>query len=139
MIILEKPFSNEEFVFVSTLEDIKNSPSNATLIFNYCDSSLDVYNFCKQNNIPYGVIVSNIKELIFTSNLNAKYVFTDIIQKAKELQDIAQEYLLDTKIIYLANSLDEIEEVAKLGIDGIKIKEKQWHVQKSHRQTRRLS
>ena len=38
MRILEKPFCDEIFVYVKTLQDIKNSPNNATLIFEYCDS-----------------------------------------------------------------------------------------------------
>jgi hypothetical protein len=123
MKILEKPFCEEEFFKVKTLEDIKNSPSKSTLVFEYCPSSLELYNFCKLNSIPYGVKISSIKELIFVSNLKAKYIFTDILQKASEFQKIAEEYLLDTKIVYLADSLEEIEEVAKLGIDAIKLKE----------------
>ncbi|WP_457562018.1 hypothetical protein [Caminibacter pacificus] len=123
MLILEKPFSNETFFKITSLDDIKNSPSNSTLVFNYCDSTLEVFNFCKTNGIPYGVIIDSVKELIFVSNLKAKYVFTDIDKKAKEFQQIANEYLLDTKVVYLANSFDEIEKIAKLGIDAFKLKE----------------
>ncbi len=123
MLILEKPFCNENFHFVKTLDDIKNSPNNSTLIFNYCDSSIDLYDFCKRNNIEYGVIISSIKELIFVSNLKAKYIFTDILQKASKFQKIANEYLLDTKIVYLISNFDEIEKVAELGIDAVKLKE----------------
>ncbi|MEO1959070.1 MAG: hypothetical protein ABGX23_05915 [Nautiliaceae bacterium] len=121
MIILEKPFSNEEFVRVNSIEDIKKTKPNETLIFKYCDSSLEVYNFCKINSIPYAVEISNIKELIFISNLNAKYAFCKDLATAKKLQEVAENYLLDTKIIYLAKSLDEIEKVASYSIDGIKI------------------
>jgi len=123
MIILEKPFSEEIFVKVKTLEDIKNTPNNSTLIFDYCDSSIDVFNFCKLNNIPYGVNISHIKELIFISNLNAKYAFADNIKNAKILQQIANEYLLDTKIILYIENFNEIEEIAMSGIDGVKLKE----------------
>jgi len=123
MIILEKPFCKENFVKVKTIEDIKNTPNNSTLIFDYCDSSIEIYNFCKLNNIPYGVNINNIKELIFISNLNAKYAFTDKIKNAKMFQKIANEYLLDTKIILLINSFDEIEKIAFLGIDGVKLKD----------------
>ncbi|NPA88401.1 hypothetical protein [Caminibacter pacificus] len=139
MLILEAPFHNETFYFAKTIEDIKNSPSNATLIFEYCDSSLEVYSFCHRNDLPYGVIISSIKELIFVSSLNAKYVFTDIVENAKKFQEVAEEYLLDTKIIYLADSLDEIEKIAPLGIDGIKVKEKRWQELRSHQPKRRLS
>jgi len=123
MIILEKPFSEEIFVKVKTVEDIKKTPNNSTLIFDYCDSSIEVYNFCKKNDIPYGVNISSIKELIFISNLNAKYAFADNIKNAKILQKIANEYLLDTKIILYIDNFEKIEEVAINGIDGVKLKE----------------
>ena len=124
MKILEKPFCDETFVYVKTLEDIKNSPNNATLIFEYCDSSLEVYNFCKINNIAYGVKVNNIKEMIFCTNLNAKYVFCNTLKKAKTFQKIVDEYLIDTQVVLLIDSLDKIEEIVKHKIVAIKIKEK---------------
>ena len=123
MIILEPPFSYEKFIKVKTLDDIKNTPSNSTLIFDYCESSLTLFEFCKNNNIPYGVNISSIKELIFISNLNAKYAFADNIEKAKLFQKIANEYLLDTKIIIYIKSFEEIEKIAMFGIDGVKLKE----------------
>jgi len=124
MKILEKPFWDEEFLYVKTLEDIRNSPNNATLIFEYCDSSLELYNFCKINNISYGVKVDNIKEMIFCINLYAKYIFCDTIKQAKTFQKIVNEYLIDTQIVLLVEDLENIEEIVKNRIDAIKIKEK---------------
>ncbi|GAX87263.1 conserved hypothetical protein [Lebetimonas natsushimae] len=123
MLILEKPFSNEIFVKINSIEKIKASPSNSTLIFEF-NENLESFIFCKENNIPYGVIINDIKELIFIANLNAKYAFTDNLEKAKIFQKIAENYLLDTKIIFLADSLDEIEILVKYQIDGIKLKDK---------------
>ena len=123
MIILEPPFCEEKFQKVTTLEEIKTTKPNSTLIFDYCDSSIEVYNFCKINNIPYGVKINTIKELIFISNLNAKYAFADNIENAKIFQTIANEYLLDTKIILFIDSLEDIEKIAPFGIDGVKLKE----------------
>ena len=123
MIILNEPFSYEKFTNAKTIEDIKKSSSNSTLIFDYCESSLTIFEFCKKNDIPYGVNINFIKELIFISNLNAKYAFVDNIQNAKLFQKIANEYLLDTKIILFINSFEDIEKIALLGIDGVKLKE----------------
>ena len=124
MKILEKPFCDENFFYVKTMQDIKNSPNNATLIFEYCDSSLELYNFCRINNISYGVKANNIKEMIFCTNLNAKYIFCDIIKQAKVFQQIATEYLIDTQIVLLVDDFNNIEEAVKHKIDAIKIKEK---------------
>jgi len=125
MQILEKPFSDEIFFKAETFEDIKNSPDKSTLIFKYSDSSLELYNFCKINNIPYGVIVSDIKAMIFCANLDAKYIFCDTIKKAENFQKIADEYLLDTKIVLLIDDFNEIEKIVQYGIDAIKLKEKE--------------
>ncbi len=124
MKILEKPFCNEEFIYIKTLEDIKNSPSDTTLIFDYCDSSLELYNFCKINNISYGVIVSDIKNLIFCLNLDAKYIFCDTIKNAKKFQKIVENYLYDTKIVLLVDDYNNIEKIASYNIDAIKLKGK---------------
>jgi hypothetical protein len=124
MKILEKPFSNEEFYNVKTLDDIKNSPNGSTLIFEYCDSSLELYNFCKINSIPYGVKVSYIKELIFCLNLNAKYIFCDTIKNAKKFQKIVDDYLYDTKIVLLTDDFNNMEEIISYQIDAIKLKGK---------------
>jgi hypothetical protein len=123
MLILEKPFSNENFVKVNSIDEIKKTPSNSTLIFNYKDDLIDIFVFCKENEIPYGVIINDIKELIFIANLNAKYAFTDNLENAKTFQQIAENYLIDTKIIFLADSLNKIENLVKYQIDGIKLKD----------------
>ena len=123
MKILEKPFCDEEFFEAATLEDIKNSPKNSTLIFKYCDSSIELYNFCKINNIPYGVIISDIKEMIFCINLNAKYVFCDTIKNAKVFQKIADNYLTDTKVVLFVENFNNLDEIVKYNIDAIKLRE----------------
>jgi hypothetical protein len=40
-------------------------------------------------------------------------------------------------VVYLANSLDEIEKIAKLGIDAFKLKESVWENQKSRQLKKR--
>jgi len=123
MLILNKPFCDEKFIKINSLEEINNTPNNSTLIFEYDDSLIETFKFCKDNEISYGVIINNIKELIFISNLNAKYAFSNNLENAKLFQKIAENYLLDTKIIFLSDSLDLIENLVKYGIDGIKLKD----------------
>jgi len=119
MIILnDKRFSEERFCNVKNLEEIKNSPNNSTLIFQYSENDIPLYQFCKKNGVPYGVKISSIQEFIFIHNLNGKYVFVDDLDLAKTLQKLADNYLSDTKII-METSLKKIEKIALLEIDGI--------------------
>jgi len=119
MIILnDKRFNDEDFYFVKTKDDISNSPNNSTIIFEYNEKNLELYKFCKINNIEYGVIISSIQEFIFIINLNAKYALCKNLDFAKELQNLADNYLTQTKII-LISKLEDIEKIAKHQIDGI--------------------
>ena len=120
MIILnDNLFSDETFYFIETKNEIENSPHNSTIIFNYNDKELETYKFCKKNNIEYGVIISSIREFIFLINLNCKYVLCKNLELAKELQNLADNYLTETKIILICKNFDNIEIIAKNQIDGI--------------------
>jgi hypothetical protein len=81
-----------------------------------------LYNFCQKNNIPFAVKTKSVKEMIFSVNLGAKYIFCDTIKNAKQFQEIADDYLLDTKIVYLIDDLEEIEEPIKVSVDAVKLK-----------------
>jgi len=118
MILNDNRFSNEKFFQATTLEDISNSPNNSTIIFKYNENEINLYQFCSQNNIPYGVEINSIKEFIFILNLRAKYAFCNSIELASTLQKIADNYLSDTKII-LKTSLNLIEKAVLYEIDGI--------------------
>ena len=119
MIILnDKRFSEERFCNVKNLEEIENSPNNSTLIFQYSENDIPLYQFCKKNGVPYGVKISSIQEFVFIHNLNGKYVFIDDLDLGKTLQKLADNYLSDTKII-METSLKKIEKMALLEIDGI--------------------
>ena len=119
MIILnDKRFCNEIFYHASTLKDIENSPTNSTIIFKYNENNIEIYKYCNQNNIDYGVEVSTIKEFIFIANLNAKYAFCEELNFASTLQKITDNYLIQTKII-LKSSINELETAVLNEIDGI--------------------
>jgi len=118
MIILnDSRFSDEIFYKVKTIEDISDSPNNSTIIFKYNENDLDIYKFCKKNNIPYAVEINSLKELIFISNLDAKYALCEL-NIASELQKFADNYLTNTKII-VKSHISNIEILAKQEIDGI--------------------
>jgi len=118
MIILNDiRFSDEIFYNANSIQDIKNSPNNSTIIFKYNENDLDIYKFCKTNNIEYGVEIYSLKELIFIYNLDAKYAFCEF-NIASSLQKFADNYLINTKII-VKSHISKIEEIAQQEIDGI--------------------
>ncbi|NPA11248.1 MAG: hypothetical protein GXO62_03305 [Epsilonproteobacteria bacterium] len=123
MKILNKPFCNEEFIKAKNKEDIKKSPPNSTLLFDYDESLFEEFAFCKENNIPFGVFIQKSDELVFISNFKAKYALTDNLEHAKVFQKIVDDYLLDIRVVFLINSLQEIKDVIPYRIDAVKLKE----------------
>jgi hypothetical protein len=120
MLILNPPFSDEKFFKASSFEDIKRSPHGAVLFFDrFKPEYLDLFAFCKKSDVAYGVRVKSVKEFIFIANLKAKYAFCSNLELAKKLQEIAETYLLSTKVILLVEDLEGIESAAQLGIDGV--------------------
>jgi len=108
---------SEAFYRVATLEDIGRTPSNALLQLEPLAKSIEVAKHCQENSLRYALEVSNIEEALFANLLNATYV---ICEKAlaKELMPIAQNYLFDTQVLAIIER-DEIEEMAKCGVDGV--------------------
>ena len=111
MIIKEK----KDFFKIKDIEDISNSPPNSVVLLDY---DLEMMKFCKENSISFAVKIKNIKEAVFANSFGAKYVIVDK-KNAKEIQDIANEYLFDTKVLVKIVFDWEIEDFAKKGIDGV--------------------
>lgn len=115
IVIGDKLIPFEEFFKINSIDDIKNTKANSTVLFTYCD---EIAKFCFENEISFAIAVNSIKEAVYSSNLNAKYIITNK-ELSKELQKIADNYMYDAKILAIIESSDEFEEIAKAQIDGV--------------------
>ena len=111
--------NNTNIIKISSNEEVKNTLANQLVIF---DFYLDLIKYCYKNEVEYGVIVKDIKEAILSNHFLAKYI---IVKKenASSIQKIANNYMFDSKILQIIDSLDEIESVALNEIDGVISKE----------------
>lgn len=115
MIILgDKYIPFEELVCISDKKDISNTKANTTLSFKY-DIKLLKYTY--DNSLASAVLVSSLKEAIYANSLKAKYIIceNDI---SKDIQNIAENYIFDSKVLEIIKSEDEIEQIALKQIDG---------------------
>lgn len=87
------------------------------------DSSLELANKLKEKELDFAIIVNSIKEFILLSALSPKYLLTESLEQVREFQQLAEHYLLDSKVIKIIEDINEIEVCAKLGIDGVIFKE----------------
>ncbi len=107
-----------KFYKIETIEDIKETPSNSTILLSNLEEYIDIAKYCKKNSIPFAIEVNSIKDAIFSNLLSAKYIVASK-KLAKSIMPIAQNYLFDSLVLAKINSEDEIEEMAKSGIDGV--------------------
>ena len=107
------PFEN--ISFISSIDDIKNTKANSTLLFLY---DLELLKYCYENELSSAVIVTSIKDAIYSNNLNAKYIISES-DLATQIQKIADNYMYDSKNLVIINSNEEFEQTAIAQIDGV--------------------
>lgn len=116
MIILgDKNLPYENISFISNIEEIINTKSNSTLLFLY---DLELLKYCYENELLSAVIVTSIKDAIYSNNLNAKYIISEK-HLAIQIQKIADNYMYDSKNLVIIDSNEEFEHIAKDEIDGV--------------------
>lgn len=100
---------------IKTIEDIKSTKPNSTLIFNF---NKDIMVYCINNSIEYAVKVNSIVEIIYANGLEAKYILPNnsILEISQKLAD---SYMFDSKILATISKIEEIEEIAIKEIDGV--------------------
>jgi len=103
---------------IENIDAIKNTPPSSLLYIEFNEKNLEIIKHTQLNNLPTAIKVHNIKELIFATQFQASYAICEK-KDAKKFQNIAEEYLFDTKIIAIIKEEEEIEELALKGIDGV--------------------
>ena len=103
----------EAFSKVTSIEDIKNTKANSMLFFDFNE---DLLKYSFSQNLNFFVYVKSIKEAIYASNFNAKYIICEN-ELAKKLQKIADNYMWHSKILTIIKSTDDLEKVAIEEID----------------------
>jgi len=112
---------SETFYSVESIEEIERTPSNALLHIDSLVEHFELIKYCQKNSLAYALKISEIKEGIFANNLGAKFILCSK-ELGKELMPIAQNYLFDTQVIAYILDEKEIEEMAKVGVDGVKFR-----------------
>lgn len=109
---------SERFVQVDAIEKITSTPAGSVLLISDLDTSIDLLHYCEREGLPFALRARDIKTALFAHALHARYV---IVEKeiAEVIQGLAQNYLFDTQIIVEIQNESEIEDYARMGIDGV--------------------
>ena len=115
ILIGDKLVPFEDIFLIKNIKDIENTKANSTVLFDFNE---EILIYCYKNELASAVIVNSIKEAIYCNNLNVKYIISEK-ELSIELQKVADNYMYDSKILAVIDSNEELEQVAKLEIDGI--------------------
>ncbi len=119
MIILGHPdIPFDPLYYVETVEEIAQTPPNATLWLGSFSQSKEISKYCMKNRIHYAVMAESITDALLANALHATYILAQIAM-AERLQKIAETYLFDAKIVVPIEKEADMEAVARAGIDGI--------------------
>ncbi len=110
--------ASNSFYHVLDIDSIANTPPSSTIHIEFSEDNLDIISHAKLNQITSSICVKNITEIIYASSLGASFIVVRNLL-AKSAQTLANEYLLDAKILVLIEDESEIEELAILGVDGV--------------------
>ena len=118
MIIIGHPWiKSKHFCKVFSIEDIQKSEVEQIVLLEPLVDSHKHAEYCQENKIPYAVVVTTLTHAILANALGAKYIVCEE-GDALMLQPIAQEYLFDTRILVLIHEENEMNKIARAGIDG---------------------
>lgn len=115
ILIGDKNIPYETLTKVSTIEELVKTKANTMIVFEYTQNLVD---YCFKNNLSYAVIIKDLKEAIYANALEAKYIICDK-QLAKNIQNTADNYMFDSKVLAVIESNEEFEDITKEQIDGV--------------------
>ncbi|RXJ98391.1 hypothetical protein CRU98_10165 [Arcobacter sp. CECT 8986] len=105
----------EEIQKVKDINDFLNTKSNTLVLFDYQQNMVE---YCSKNSLSYAVVINDLKEAIYANALSAKYIICEK-NLSKDIQEVADNYMFDSKILAIIEINDEFIEIAKNQIDGI--------------------
>lgn len=118
IIIGHHAIAYKKFKKINSIEEI-NSTDNSSIVWfdSVDDKGYILSHHCLENEVVYAIALDNITDFVIYANLKPAYI---ILEKSPEIyQKIAETYLFDSKILYVIEDEEEIQSLAKLGIDGV--------------------
>ena len=116
LIVGHSEIAHQKFVRVESLEQIAQSRNDEVVWFPY-NGDFNLLKHCASNEVAFGVLVESVSDFVLSASFMPHYLI--VRHSAQTFQQVAQNYLFDSKVLYVIKSEDEIESLAKLGIDGV--------------------
>jgi len=105
------------FYKISSITDIDKTAPNSVVLFDF--SNEEILKYVQEQNLTFALYVKNLKEACLANALKTRFLIITNKQLAKNVQNIATEYLFDSKILVCIEDEESIEDAAKDSIDGV--------------------
>lgn len=111
------------FIYTKDLESLRtlqasSSPFEQIAWFDFHDDSeFALCSYAKVNGIDFAIRVHDVVEFLSGAYFLPRYLLVD--SSPKVYQTLADEYLLDSKVLCVIGGSSQIEECALQGIDGV--------------------
>lgn len=122
IIIGHRYIEYDPLYFIKEIEDIKNTPPNSTLIFEFNEKNIPLAKHCQKNGIDFAIIADTKRELYFANLFDPKYIICDK-NAILVAQKFADDYIIDAKILLYSSDEKDLDFVASNAIDGILFEE----------------
>ncbi len=108
---------SEKLYHIASIEAIEHTPAHSILLFSCDEEVFELIEFAKTNDLIFALDITSLTQAIICENLDAHYL---LVNKTlcKSVQNAADTYLFDAKVLVHINNEQGIEEAASLGIDG---------------------
>ena len=118
MLIFGNPYINSpNFIEINSISQIDSTTSKDILLVEF-KAPFSLAKHCFENNLEYAIEANSIKDALIAVNLGCSYIIANL-ELAKTLQNIANEYLWDSKILVKIKDDITLEKVALNYIDGV--------------------
>lgn len=108
--------THQKFVYIQSIKQIAKS-NNDEIVWFIHKGDFSLIKHCHNNEIAFGVLVESVSDFVLCASFMPAYII--IRHSAQTFMQIAQNYLFDCKVLYVIKSEEEIESLAKLGVDGV--------------------
>jgi hypothetical protein len=106
------------FYAVISSDEIVKTPPNSTVIFKF-EGNESIIKYCQKNGINFAVETESPKEALLANAAGASYIVSSVGAAAQNIQNFAEHYLFDAKILLKIKNENEIIDTARYGIDGV--------------------
>ncbi|WP_240329046.1 hypothetical protein [Helicobacter suis] len=107
-----------QFIQVEQVEQIAKISAKHCIYFKASSLyAFDLANHCTKQQVKYAVGIENLKEFVWMVNFKPAYLV--VYKKPENYQSLADDYLLDARILWVIDHEEQVLEALKMKIDGV--------------------